>query len=313
MKTIFTTDPIAAAEFIRRGGVVAFPTETVYGLGANLFNEKAIANVFKLKKRPANNPLIAHISSVDQIGELVAGIPLRAEKFIDAFFPGPLTIVLRRSGKVPPIATAGLDSIGIRMPRLEIANEFLTACQVPIVAPSANISGRPSPTRWQAVSEDMFDKADCILQGDQTEIGLESTVVDCTGEVPLLLRQGAISIDELRNVVGNTQVYKHARGDVARSPGLLHRHYSPRASVYIVNDASQVTAAEDAAFIGLTSFDLPFKRERILLTVDEYAQVVFEFFRDCDRRQIKTIYCEPVAETGIGAALMDRLCRASER
>ncbi|MEQ1922901.1 MAG: L-threonylcarbamoyladenylate synthase [Pyrinomonadaceae bacterium] len=313
MKTVLTNDPVEAAEFIKRGGVVAFPTETVYGLGANLFNENAIANIFKLKKRPANNPLITHVSSVDQIGELVADIPLRAEKFIEAFFPGPLTIVLYRSGKVPSIATAGLDTIGIRMPRLKLANEFLSACQVPVVAPSANISGRPSPTKWQAVSEDMFDKVDCILQGDQTEIGLESTVVDCTGDVPLLLRQGAISIDELRRVVGNTQVYKHVKGDVARSPGLLHRHYAPRASVHIVRNASQVTGAEDAAFIGLKSFGLPFKRERILSSADGYAQAVFEFFRDCDRRTIKTIYCEPVPETGIGAALMDRLRRASER
>ena len=312
LQTFLTTSPEKAAEYIKRGGIVAFPTETVYGLGASLFNENAIARLFKVKKRPTDNPLIVHISSVDQIGELVAGIPVRAEKLINAFFPGPLTIVLYRSGKVSSIATAGLDTIGIRMPRLEIANTFLSACGVPVVAPSANISGRPSPTKWQAVSEDMFGKTDCILQGEAAEIGLESTVVDCTGEEPLVLRQGAISIEELKKVVGNTRIYNPTKGDVIRSPGLKHRHYAPKATVRIVNDGSQITEPENKAFIGLRDLGLPFKRKRISSSVDEYAHDLFEFFRDCDRQAINTIYCERVEETGIGAALMDRLRRAAE-
>lgn len=312
METFRTYSPEEAAEFIQRGSVVAFPTETVYGLGASLFNEKAIAKVFKLKKRPADNPLIVHVSSVDEIGELVAGIPLRAEKFINAFFPGPLTIVLYKSGKVPSIATAGLDTIGIRMPRLEIANRFLTACGLPVVAPSANISGRPSPTSWKAVSEDMFGKVDCILQGDPAEIGLESTVVDCTGEEPLLLRQGAISFEELKDIVPNTRVYKPSKGDVIRSPGLKHRHYAPRAKVKIVANGEQIKASVDEAFIGLSHIGDALKHKRVLATLDEYAHDLFEFFRDCDRRNLKVIYCEAVRETGIGAALMDRLRRAAD-
>lgn len=311
MQTVRTQSPEEAAEFIRRGSVVAFPTETVYGLGASLFNESAIKKIFRIKKRPADNPLIVHVSSVDQIRELVAGIPLRAQKFIDAFFPGPLTIVFYKSGKVPEIATAGLDTIGIRMPRLEIANRFLTACGVPVVAPSANISGRPSPTKWQSVSEDMFGKVDCILQGDATEIGLESTVVDCTGEVPLLLRQGAIPIEELKKIAPNTQAYKPMGGEVVRSPGLRHRHYAPRAKVMIVKKGTPILGTKEDAFIGLTDPGDSIKRKRILSTVEEYAHEVFEFFRDCDRRNFKTIYCEAVEETGIGAALMDRLRRAA--
>ena len=193
VKTVLTTSPDEAAEFIKRGGIVAFPTETVYGLGANVFDEKAVAKIFEAKRRPADNPLIAHIADIGQIGMLATEITESAKKFIDAFFPGPLTIVLRKTAKVPLIATAGLDTIGIRMPRSALAHQFLAACGTPVVAPSANLSGRPSPTTWQAVLEDLDGRIDCILQGDATEIGLESTVVDCTSAVPVILRGGSVS------------------------------------------------------------------------------------------------------------------------
>jgi L-threonylcarbamoyladenylate synthase len=177
-ETSLTTSPIEAARFIADGGIVAFPTETVYGLGANVFDAAAIAKIFEAKQRPADNPLIAHISSIDQITELASEISDSAKRLIEHFFPGPLTVVLKKSVNVPDMATAGLDSIGIRMPRSDLAREFLTACGTPVVAPSANLSGRPSPTTWQAVYEDLNGRIDCILQGEPTEIGLESTVVD---------------------------------------------------------------------------------------------------------------------------------------
>jgi L-threonylcarbamoyladenylate synthase len=312
MNMVFTTSPFEAANFIKSGGIVAFPTETVYGLGANVFDISAIKRIFKVKRRPADNPLIAHVASVDQIRQLTAGVTGRAEKFIDAFFPGPLTVVLRKSEKVPSIATAGLDTIGVRMPRLEIAREFLSACGTPVVAPSANISGRPSPTRWQSVSEDMFGRIDCILQSDTTEIGLESTVVDCTEETPLLLRQGAISIEELRKVVADTRVYTRSAGDEIRSPGLKHRHYSPRAKVVFADHELQIVDSERAGFIGLNKQSITFKQEKICSSVDEYAHELYEFFRRCDRLAMETIYCERVPESGIGAALMDRIRRAAQ-
>ncbi len=179
MKTILTISPVEAAEFIRRGGTVAFPTETVYGLGANVFDERAIAKIFTAKQRPNDNPLIAHVGNLEQINSLVAEISETAQRFIEAFFPAPLTLVMPKSAKIPLVATANLETIGVRMPRNDLALEFLQMCETPLVAPSANLSGRPSPTTWQAVDEDLNGRIDCILKGKTTEIGLESTVVDC--------------------------------------------------------------------------------------------------------------------------------------
>ena len=313
METVYTSDVDEAAKFIRGGGVVAFPTETVYGLGANVFDEQAVAKIFEAKRRPADNPLIAHISDIGQIRTLATEVTEDAEIFIKSFFPGPLTIVLPKSDAVPYIATAGLDTIGVRMPRFELAHQFLAACGFPVVAPSANLSGRPSPTTWQAVAEDLDGRIDCILQGDPTEIGLESTVVDCTGEVPLLLRQGAVSLTQLQAVVPETQNYELNAGDQPKSPGLKHRHYSPTAKVLILDFKFEISnLREPSAYIGMNARGERFQITRICRSIEEYAHSIFEFFRECDRRGITTIYCETVEETGIGSALMDRLRRAAE-
>ena len=312
MQTVLSTDVNEAADFIRRGGIVAFPTETVYGLGAAVFDAKAVAKIFEAKQRPADNPLIAHIASVEQIGELASSISPSAQLFIDAFFPGPLTVVLPRSERLPLIATAGLDTIGVRMPRYSLANEFLAASGVPVVAPSANLSGRPSPTTWQAVREDLDGRIDCILQGDPTEIGLESTVVDCSGDVPVLLRQGAISLAQLQSVVPETIEHSPETDESPRSPGLKHRHYSPTAAVIITNLKFEISDFESSAFIGVNEPNIPFEVVRVCSSVEEYAHTLFEFFRECDRLGIHTIYCEEVPESGIGAALMDRLRRAAD-
>lgn len=312
MQTVLSTDVNEAADLIRRGGIVAFPTETVYGLGAAVFDAKAVAKIFEAKQRPADNPLIAHIASVEQIGELASSISPSAQLFIDAFFPGPLTVVLPRAERVPLIATAGLDTIGVRMPRYSLANEFLAASGVPVVAPSANLSGRPSPTTWQAVREDLDGRIDCILQGDPTEIGLESTVVDCSGDVPVLLRQGAISLAQLQSVVSETIEHSPETDESPRSPGLKHRHYSPTAAVIITNLKFEISDFESSAFIGVNEPNIPFEVVRVCSSVEEYAHTLFEFFRECDRLGIHTIYCEEVPESGIGAALMDRLRRAAD-
>ena len=312
MKTVLTESPIEAAEFVRRGGVVAFPTETVYGLGANVFDEKAIAKIFEAKQRPNDNPLIAHVGNVEQIKLLVKEITPNARKFIEAFFPAPLTLVLPKAESVPLIATANLDTIGVRMPRNKLARQFLKYCETPLVAPSANLSGKPSPTDWRAVYEDLGGRIDCILQGAATEIGLESTVVDCTATVPLVLRSGAISLEDLREIIPETEIYRVKNDDVVRSPGLKHRHYSPRARVVLVNSGFRIQNSRFTAFIGLTDSEVEFDLMKICRSVEEYARDVFAFFRECDRAGIKTIYCETVEEKGIGAALMDRLRRAEE-
>ncbi|MEQ1604291.1 MAG: L-threonylcarbamoyladenylate synthase [Pyrinomonadaceae bacterium] len=314
MKTVKTNSPTEAAAFIKNGGTVAFPTETVYGLGANVFDAEAVATIFAAKRRPADNPLIAHVANLAQIRELSSGVNKNAQKFIDALFPGPLTLVLPKLEKVPLIATAGLDTIGVRMPRHELAHRFLKACGVPVVAPSANLSGRPSPTTWQAVLEDLDGRIDCILQGEATQIGLESTVVDCSADVPVLLRQGAVSLDELLEVVPETVEYKAAHGGAVRSPGLKHRHYSPHARIVLIEPKSEISdlRSENSAYLGLNRPDQEFKKALLCSSVEIYAHVVFEFFRECDRDSIADIYCEAVPESGLGTALMDRLRRAAE-
>lgn len=312
METVLTESPFEAAEFIKIGGVVAFPTETVYGLGANVFDAKAVAKIFEAKQRPNDNPLIAHVGNLEQIESLVKEITPNAQKFIDAFFPAPLTLVLPKAEKVPLIATANLETIGVRMPRNETARKFLKFCETPIVAPSANLSGKPSPTDWRAVYEDLNSRIDCILQGEMTEIGLESTVVDCTSEIPLVLRSGAITLEQLQKIIPETRNYKLQKNETPKSPGLKHRHYSPNAKIVLVQSAECKVQSSDAAFIGLNKPDENFELMKICASVEEYAHEVFAFFRTCDAQKIETIYCEIVDEKGIGLALMDRLRRAAE-
>lgn len=311
MQTFLTRSPAEAAEFIRKGGIVAFPTETVYGLGANVFDRRAVEKIFLAKQRPNDNPLIAHVGRIEQIGLLTSEITVSARKFIEAFFPAPLTLVLPKAEGVPLAATAGLETIGVRMPKNALAREFLRACDGPVVAPSANLSGRPSPTTWQAVYEDLEGRIDCILQGEMTEIGLESTVVDCTSGVPLVLRAGAISLEELQKIVPETVFYRLGENEAAKSPGLKHKHYAPRARVVLISNFG-FSIADQSAFIGLGEPPGDFKLKKICRSADEYARELFDFFRRCDHAEIGTIYCEIVPEKNIGLALMDRLRRAAE-
>lgn len=312
MKTVQTNDAELAANVIKRGGLVAFPTETVYGLGADVFNEAALHNVFIAKKRPPDNPLIVHIASIEQVKILASKIPAAARLFFEAFFPGPLTVVLPRAERVPSIAAAGLETVGVRMPRNPLAAAFLRFCAVPVAAPSANLSGRPSPTTWQAVIEDLDGRIDCVLRGDAAEIGLESTVVDCTSDTPQVLRPGAISIEDLRLVVPQTRIYKSVESTVIRSPGMKHGHYSPHARVVILGGKTAIPREDSSAFIGLAPPAGKFEQVRICSSVEAYANALFEFFRECDRSGIRVIYCEAVAPKGIGAALTDRLRRAAK-
>jgi L-threonylcarbamoyladenylate synthase len=310
LRTVVTADQNEAAAFINQGGVVAFPTETVYGLGANAFDAAAVQRIFDAKQRPPDNPLIVHVAAVDRINELASDITRHARLFIKNFFPGPLTVVLKKSERVPLIVTAGLDTVGLRMPRLELANEFLKACSCPVAAPSANLSGRPSPTNWHAVLEDLDGRIDCILQGDATETGLESTVVDCTGEVPVVLRSGSVTLEELRNVITSTRMSSDA-DDARRSPGTRHRHYTPAAKVLIIDHPEAVEKAPGTAYIGLGRVVTPFDFQRVCADAGEYAREFYEFLRECDRRGIHTIYCQEVPESGVGMALMDRIRRAA--
>jgi L-threonylcarbamoyladenylate synthase len=304
-----TRSPQEAAEFILKGELVAFPTETVYGLGASLWDETALRKVFDAKGRPSDNPLIVHIVGLDQLDSIAATIPKSASILIRRFFPGPLTLVLPKHPRVPLLATAGLETVAVRMPRLDLAQEFLGLCGVPVAAPSANLSGRPSPTTWEAVKTDLDGRIACILVGDQTEVGLESTVVDCTGEPPMLLRSGAVTLEQLREIVPEITLAAEGTG-AARSPGLKHHHYSPQAKVVLVDRPPQ-TPGERSAYIGLDKSG-EFALSKNCKSVEEYARELFLFFRRCDSAGIARIYCQTVSESGIGLALMDRLKRASE-
>jgi len=332
MHTLLTTDVDRAAEMIRNGRLVAFPTETVYGVGADAGNTDAVRRIFEAKGRPADNPLIVHVWDRGQIAPLVQGLPDFAERLVDAFFPGPLTLVLPRTSLVPDVVTAGLDTVAIRMPDHPVAAAFLKAAGRPVAAPSANRSGRPSPTTWQAVRDDLGGRIDAILKGDPTRVGLESTVVDCTCAAPVVLRHGSITLDDLRLVFPGAHAADGDRaesgregGDRAggdrhlegRSPGTRHRHYRPDARVMIgpveASDSRAGSAPARAAWIGLEHPPEPGRYQvvRVVGNLDEYARSLFAFFRECEARGVDVICCQQVDERGIGRALMDRLLRAA--
>ncbi len=311
--TLLTEDPVEAAGYIRSGQVAAFPTETVYGLGGDVFVEDAIRAIFAAKERPADNPLIAHIAKLDQIEQLATTIPPAAQQLIDAFFPGPLTVILPRRSEVPEIVSAGLDSIAVRMPAHPIAHAFLEACDTPVAAPSANRSGRPSPTDWQDVYADLKGRIPCILKGGFSEVGLESTVVDCTVDPPQVLRTGAIGLEALQEVVPTIGVGLKTSG-VVKSPGMKYRHYAPNAKVLMIADVEEAPAEFYAAYIGITPHPYleQFGMHLACEDLSVYAHELFRFFRRCDRGGINVIYCESPGDRGLGPALRDRIEKASQ-
>ena len=312
IETIITDSTEVAARILREGGTVAFPTETVYGLGADATNETAVKKIFEAKGRPGDNPLIVHVGDLSMIETVVESIPESAQKIMDRFFPGPVTVVLRKKSSIPGIVSAGLDTVGVRMPSNETARTFLRACGVPVAAPSANVSGKPSPTKWSAVKEDLDGRIDCILKGESTEIGLESTVIDCTCEPPVILRSGSVTLEQLREMIPGIVLSNSADGEVApKSPGMKHRHYSPSAKVVVI-DRSLDFDDPDAAFIGLNQPPIQPTLTKICPSKEEYARSLFDFFREADRAGIQKIFCEAVDDSGIGLAIMDRIRRAAE-
>ncbi|MEF8795786.1 MAG: L-threonylcarbamoyladenylate synthase [Salinivenus sp.] len=315
MDTHLTTSPDEAAQYVREGHLAAFPTETVYGLGADAFQPSAVQSIFTAKGRPADNPLIVHLVARAQLRQVASAVPPVAETLLNRFAPGPLTLILPRAEAVPGIVTAGLDTVGVRFPVHDRARAFLRACDTPVAAPSANRSGRPSPTHWTAVQEDLGGRIACILKGGRTEAGVESTVLDCTASPPTVLRPGAISVEQLRHAVGAVDVADGSETDAARSPGTKHRHYAPAASVRLVQSPAAAEPGSDAAYIGLEAPTQPeaFRRCRVADDVEAYARDLFHFFRACDRADCSRIYAQVVAGEGLGRALNDRLQRAAAR
>lgn len=316
MDTTLTRSPSVAASFLRRGRLVAFPTETVYGLGADAFQSEAVEAIFEAKGRPADNPLIVHVARRSQVSQVVSDVSPTAEVLLDRFTPGPLTLILPKHPRIPSVVTAGLDTVGVRIPRHETGRRFLRLADTPVAAPSANRSGRPSPTSWTAVEEDLGGRIACILQGGRTDAGVESTVLDCTTDPPVILRPGAVSFEALQKAVGTVEVGDDEDGEEGpRSPGTRHRHYAPTADVRVIDTPAEVRAASEAGYIGLDApADLnAFLRHRVVPDIEHYAREVFHFFRECDRAGCSVIYAERVPPEGLGRALNDRLDRAEAR
>lgn len=311
MNTILTGDPIKAAAILRAGQLVAFPTETVYGLGADAFNVDAVRRIFQAKRRPADNPLIVHVSDPGQIDHVAFALSPAARTLVRECFPGPVSIIAKKRPEVPPIVTGALDTVAVRMPEHPLAQEFLRACRTPVAAPSANLSGRPSPTTWQAVHEDLGGRISCLLQNGHSRAGLESTVVDCSQALPVVLRAGALTMERLRELLPDLAVADTGMDEI-RSPGLQYRHYAPRASVELVTTAADAVAHERSAYIGLAEPAGVFGMCKVCPSVEAYAHAFFDFFRRCEAAGVQVIYCQKVPLAGIGRALMDRLTKASD-
>lgn len=292
-----------SANIIKKGGLVAFPTETVYGLGANGLNKNAVKKIFKAKGRPQDNPLILHISNINQLSSLVEKIPKNAEKLIKKFWPGPLTIILKKSKKVPEIITAGLDSVAVRMPKNKIALELIKSSGCPLAAPSANLSGKPSPTIAEHVIEDLNTKIDAIIDGRKTDIGLESTVIDLTQEPSQILRPGKITKKQIEKIIGKIN-NKKSKSKKPRSPGMKYRHYSPKAKIFTIQNKKQLKEI-------LKKY--PDKRTKILKyrTKIKMGKNLFKDFREADKNDFKIIIVWNVKEKELGNAIMDRLKKAS--
>ena len=330
--TTVTESVQEAVDVLRRGGLVAFPTETVYGLGADAFDAAAVERIFAAKGRPSDNPMIVHLANAEQLPRVARQVPAAAAALLSAFAPGPLAVVVPKHPNLPDVVTAGLDTVAVRIPGHPVARALLESFDNPVAAPSANRSGRPSPTDWQSAVAELDGRVDIILRGPPSTVGLESTVVYCAGDEPVVLRPGGIPASAIAEVLG-LPVSKIAgesdqvtSGSVAvHSPGTRHRHYAPTARVQIVprRDAQEDAAAGipipsgkpalNCGYIGLLQ-PPPGIRFRLSMwcpTPDAYARELYGFFRACEEARVNTIYCESVSEEGIGAAIMDRLRRAA--
>lgn len=311
MNTFFTEDPIKAAAIVSSGKLVVFPTETVYGLGGNALDPKAVEKIYQAKGRPASNPLIVHLGPRTDVASVAAEVTPAARILMESFFPGPLTLILPRHASLPKIVTAGLETVAIRMPSLPLSIEFLNTARIPVAAPSANLSGRPSATTWQSAAEDLNHRVHCILRGPAATVGLESTVVDCTDSPTSVLRPGAISLESLQSVLPDIS---SASLNMHRSPGMQFHHYAPAAHVQLIHSPTEISSGDCLGYIGLDApaADLEILRCLIVNSIEDYSHQLFEFFRDCDRAKVTTIYCQKVPNKGLGRALLDRLIRSAK-
>ncbi len=323
-----------AAGVINRGGLVAFPTETVYGLGANALDPAAVKKIYEAKGRPSDNPLIVHISALSQLGGVVSEVSENAKKLMDNFWPGPLTLIFKKSKAIPNETSGGLPTVAVRFPENETARKFISACGVPIAAPSANTSGRPSPTSAAHVMDDLDGRIDMVIDGGSSVFGLESTIVDTTGKDAVLLRPGSVTREMLESAIGKIRtdraVLEEPGGDfVPIAPGMKYKHYSPVCSITVVDgeinkvrekilsllsadgekgiSSGVIATKEDSGF-----FD-GFKVIEMGSDNDEarVAASLFASLRRCDALGLEKAYVKAFSEEGLGLAIMNRLKKAA--
>jgi L-threonylcarbamoyladenylate synthase len=324
-----------AAKLIREGGLVAFPTETVYGLGADALNPKAVLALFEAKKRPLDNPPIVHVEKIEDICRLAAHIPAAAERLMKEFWPGPLTLIFKHSDIVPDVTVAGLDTIAIRMPQHMVALALIRESNRPIAAPSANLAGRPSPTSAEHVFDDLNGRIDAILDGGPTRIGVESTVLDLSVDPPLVLRPGGTPFEALKKTLDNVKLHpfvvadKELPMDKTRSPGMKHKHYAPNAKVILVEGSVPAVVSKVKELVD--SYRLKDVKVGVLATDETAAaygadavkslgsrfnlavitQNLFRLLREFDAEGVDVIIAEGVPAEGLGLAVMNRLRKAS--
>jgi len=303
-----------AGSIIKNGGLVAFPTETVYGLGANALNPRAVAKIFEVKNRPTFDPLIVHISKVEWLEKLTKEVDERAFKLIERFWPGPLTLVLYKSPIVPDIVTAGLPTVAIRMPSHPVAIALIESAETPISAPSANPFGYISPTTAEHVEKQLGDKIDLILDGGKCPIGIESTVLSLINEEPEILRPGGLPIEEIEKVIGKVKI--HTKSSKPLSPGQLPKHYSPKTPVKIFKSFDEIKEDENIGILLFKKTDLNIKAKHVEILSEsgdlvEAAGNLFATLHRLDEAGVDVIYAQEVPLTGLGFAIMDRLRKAS--
>ncbi|KXZ40537.1 L-threonylcarbamoyladenylate synthase [Alkalithermobacter thermoalcaliphilus JW-YL-7 = DSM 7308] len=316
------------ANILRNGGTVIFPTETVYGLGANALDEEATKKIFKAKGRPSDNPLIVHIADKNDVYKLAKNVNESAKIIMDKFWPGPITIILQKSDILPATTTAGLDTVAIRMPSHPIALRLIERANVPVAAPSANISGRPSPTQESHVLEEMNKKVEGIILGGDCSVGIESTVIDITNETPVILRPGKITYEDLLEaflqVDIDPAILEKNENIVPRSPGMKYTHYSPKADVYIVKGEenkviekiNKLILENKDKKIGVMCLEKnahKYNAQVISLgkDINDVARNLFKTLREMDKRKIDIVYSESFDTKGLGQAVMNRLNKAA--
>lgn len=322
-----------AGKVIRNGGTVAFPTETVYGLGANALDDEAVKKIFIAKGRPQDNPLIIHVST-KEISGVVKDVPEVAQKIIDKFWPGPLTVILEKKDIIPNVTSANLNTIGIRMPNSEIALKLIELAERPIAAPSANISGRPSPTEVERCVEDLNGRVDYIIGGESSDIGVESTIVDCTVNPPLVLRPGGITLEMLKEINPEIELDKALKSKPnddfkPKAPGMKYKHYAPNAHLKIIKGKNEKTIeiineivenyiekGNDVAILTTNENLNKFNNGKVISLgsendLKEIAKNLFEALRKCDDLGVQYILCQGFEENGVGLAIMNRLNKAA--